>query len=188
MPMRVIAGSAKGMKLKPVPGKSTRPIMDRAKEALFNIIGEDIRDARFLDLFGGTGSVGIEALSRGADYAVFVELDLSAIRVIRSNLNHTRLAERARVLHRSAFDILAHPPKQRYHFIYVAPPQYQDMWALTLAALDANPHWHHSDTAVIVQIAPREYDSSRAFKHLIEYQKRKYGRTLLLFYRFAEPT
>ena len=93
------------MKLKQVPGKGTRPMMDRAKEALFNIIGEDILDSGFLDLFSGTGSVGIEALSRGADYAVFVELHQSAIRVIRDNLRHTRLGERASVLRRSAFDI-----------------------------------------------------------------------------------
>lgn len=186
MTIRVIAGSAKGMKLKSAPGKGTRPMMDRPKEALFNIIGEAILDAVFLDLFGGTGSVGIEALSRGAAYAVFVELHRGAVRVIRGNLNHTRLGERARVLHRSAFDILAQAPSQRYHFIYAAPPQYQNLWTLTLEALDANPHWHHSDTAVIVQIDPREYDSARRFNHLTEYQQRRYGQTLLLFYRFAE--
>ncbi len=185
MPIRVIAGSARGMKLKQVPKNSTRPIMDRAKEALFSIIGDDILDARFLDLFGGTGSVGIEALSRGADCAVFVELSRSAIRVIRDNLKHTRLDARASILHRSAFDILVQPPTQHYHFIYVAPPQYQGMWTATLEALDSNSHWHHADTTVIVQIAPREYDAAKTFKHLIEYKQRKYGRTLLLFYRFA---
>ena len=73
--LRVIAGKARGMKLKAVPGASTRPIMDRAKEALFSIIGSDIRGANFLDLFAGTGSVGIEALSRGAEFALFVELN-----------------------------------------------------------------------------------------------------------------
>ena len=186
MTLRVIGGSAKGMKLKSVPGKGTRPMMDRAKEALFNIIGEDILEAGFLDLFGGTGSVGIEALSRGAAYAVFVESHRRAVQVIRGNLTHTRLDARARVLHRSAFDILAQAPSQRYDFIYAAPPQYQNLWTLTLEALDANPHWHHSDTTVIVQIDPREYDSARTFNHLIEYQQRRYGRTLLLFYRFAE--
>ena len=71
MPIRVIAGSAKGRKLKLVPGDSTRPIMDRAKEALFNILGIDIQGCTFLDLFAGTGSVGIEALSRGA-HASFI--------------------------------------------------------------------------------------------------------------------
>ena len=71
--MRVIAGSAKGRKLKPVPGDTTRPITDRAKEALFSILGDWIVEARILDVFGGTGAVGIEALSRGAEHVTFVE-------------------------------------------------------------------------------------------------------------------
>ena len=71
--MRVIAGTAKGKKLKVVPGNSTRPITDRTKEALFSILGDWIFQARILDLFGGTGAVGIEALSRGADYVMFIE-------------------------------------------------------------------------------------------------------------------
>lgn len=187
MPIRVIAGSAKGMKLKAVPGQGTRPITDRAKEALFSIIGDEILDAGFLDLFGGTGSVGIEALSRGAAYAVFVELQRAAVRIIRRNLKHTRLDNRARVFHRSAFDLLARPPQQHYHFIYAAPPQYQKLWTATLTALAANRQWHHADTTVIVQIDPREYEPSRVFPYLVECQRRQYGRTLLIFYRFAEP-
>ena len=186
MSLRVIAGSARGTKLKAVPGKGTRPITDRAKEALFSIIGDDILDAVFLDLFGGTGSVGIEALSRGAACAVFIELQRSAVQAIRDNLRRTRLDKRARVLHRSAFDILARPPRQHYHFIYVAPPQYQKLWTATLAALEKNRAWHHADTTVIVQIDPREYDSSQTFTRLRECRQRKYGRTLLVFYRFAE--
>ncbi|MBN2303959.1 MAG: RsmD family RNA methyltransferase, partial [Anaerolineae bacterium] len=90
--MRVIAGSAKGRKLKMVPGDSTRPVMDRVKEALFNILGTSVMDCSFLDLFAGTGSVGIEALSRGAERAVFVDMDRFAIRTIHENLALTRLA------------------------------------------------------------------------------------------------
>ena len=95
MSMRVIAGRAKGMRLKTVSGNSTRPIMDKVKEALFSILGQDITDSYFLDLFGGTGSVGIEALSRGAKQATFVELNRLAIRTIHENLQKTRLDQNA---------------------------------------------------------------------------------------------
>jgi hypothetical protein len=92
--MRVISGTAKGRTLKAAPGEGTRPITDRVKESLFNILGADIRDARFLDLFAGTGGVGIEALSRGAKEAVFVEQGRAALETIRANLALTKLAER----------------------------------------------------------------------------------------------
>ena len=186
MSLRVISGSAKGMKLKPVPGDSTRPIMDRAKEALFNIISQDIVEAVFLDLFGGTGSVGIEALSRGADQAVFIEIDRKALKTIRENLAHTRLNDKALVIQRSAFDVVDQAPDRLYHYIYVAPPQYKEMWIKIMQSLDNNLKWHNPDTIVIVQIAPKEYDRSLKFKHLTEYDQRKYGQTMFLFYEFVQ--
>ena len=186
MSLRVIAGTSKGMKLKPVPGDSTRPIMDRAKESLFNIIGQDIIDAIFLDLFGGTGSVGIEALSRGAEHAVFIERDRRAIQTIRENLAHTRLTHKATVIQRNAFDVINQAPDRHYHYIYIAPPQYKALWLQTMRALDHNSKWHNCDTIVVVQIDPKEYDSSIQFKNLAEYDQRKYGRTLFLFYEFVQ--
>jgi len=186
MSLRVISGSAKGMKLKPVPGDSTRPIMDRAKESLFNIIGQDIIDAVFLDLFGGTGSVGIEALSRGAGSAVFIELDRKALKTIRDNLAHTRLNDNATVIQRNAFHVVEQAPDRLYHYIYVAPPQYKEIWSKIMQSLDQNTKWHHDETVVIVQIDPKEYDKSLQFTHLREYDQRKYGRTMFLFYEFIQ--
>lgn len=186
MSLRVIAGSARGMKLKSVPGDSTRPIMDRVKESLFNIIGTDIVDAVFLDLFAGTGSVGIEALSRGAEHAVFNELDRKALKVIHENLQHTRLKDKATVVQRDAFALAKQKPDRLYHFVYVAPPQYKDMWLHAMQAFDDNVAWHHPDTVVIVQIDPKEYNENPPFKHLTEYDRRKYGRTMLIFYEFIE--
>ena len=104
--MRVISGSAKGRKLGSVPGDSTRPITDRVKESLFNIIGAEIQNSTFLDLFAGTGSVGIEALSRGAEAAVFVDLNRRAIKTVRANLKLTQLADRAQVIQGNAFSFL----------------------------------------------------------------------------------
>jgi 16S rRNA (guanine(966)-N(2))-methyltransferase RsmD len=111
--MRVISGSAKGIKLLSVPGKTTRPITDQVKEALFNIIGVDVEGKFFLDLFGGTGAVGIEALSRGAEHAVFLEINYHAVKVIQKNLETTQLAPYATVYKKDAFVYLAgiHQPK-----------------------------------------------------------------------------
>ena len=104
--MRVISGTAKGRSLQSVPGDSTRPITDRVKESLFNILGADIVAARFLDLFGGTGGVGIEALSRGAAHAVFVEKNRKAQETIKANLLHTKLIDRAEIVRGDAFAFL----------------------------------------------------------------------------------
>lgn len=186
MSLRVIAGKARGMQLKAVPGDSTRPVMGRVKEALFSIIGRDIQGAAFLDLFAGTGSVGIEALSRGADFAQFVDLNRRAIKVIRDNLDHTGLADGATVSRRDAFQLLSRPPAREFDFIYIAPPQYQNIWRKCLLALDTNAAWRRSDTRVIVQIDPREYDADCAFDFLELRDQRTYGNTMLLFYRFVD--
>jgi len=99
--VRVIAGSAKGVRLAPVP-PGVRPVSDMAREGLFSSLGEHVHGARVLDLFAGTGALGIEALSRGADGAVFVERDRAAVRTIRENLARTRLADRAEVVRADA--------------------------------------------------------------------------------------
>ena len=99
--MRIIAGTAKGVRLAPVPA-GTRPLSDRAREGLFSSLGEGVRGARVLDLYAGTGAVGIEALSRGAAHATFVEREHAAVKVIRENLERAHLAAGARVMRRSA--------------------------------------------------------------------------------------
>lgn len=186
MGIRVIAGSAKGRRLKLVPGDSTRPVMDRVKEAVFSILGRGVRDALFLDLFAGTGSVGIEALSRGAEQAVFVEMDRLAVRTIQQNLTITGLGDRAAIRRTDVLALLRQsPPADPYDYIYVAPPQYRDLWRRTLEALDANPGWVPEGTVVIVQIDPKEYDETE-FKHLEVYDERQYGKTQVIFYRRRE--
>jgi 16S rRNA (guanine966-N2)-methyltransferase len=181
MSHRVIAGSAKGHRLQLVPGNSTRPIMDRAKEALFNIIGRDIYDVVFLDLYAGTGAVGIEALSRGAHKAVFFDLEGAALKTIHENLVSTRLRDKAEVNRGDALKVLRSKPREIYDYIYIAPPQYKDMWKATLQALEDNPAWIPNDTQVIVQIDPKE-QSDITFKYLTATDERRYGRTLLWFF------
>jgi 16S rRNA (guanine966-N2)-methyltransferase len=185
MPIRVIAGSARGRRLKMVPGDATRPIMDKVKEALFSILGRNIVGTSVLDLFAGTGSVGIEALSRGAAYVLFVDLDRQAVQTIKENLDLTRLSERATIRRTDALALLKGAPDRTYDYIYIAPPQYKQLWAQVLAALEANPAWIPEGTTVIVQIDPEER-ADIALQRLVLTDERRYGKTLLLFYRVQD--
>lgn len=178
---RVIAGQARGMRLKLVPGDSTRPIMDRVKEALFSIIGTRIQGALFLDLYAGTGAVGIEALSRGAGEVLFIDLNRLAIKTIHENLTHTKLSDRAKVRRADAFELLKTSPEIPFDIIYIAPPQYKGIWSDTLRALEANPQWIPEGTEIIVQIDPRE-DEAIDLQLLVERDRRRYGKTMLIFY------
>jgi 16S rRNA (guanine(966)-N(2))-methyltransferase RsmD len=178
--MRVIAGKAKGIRLQGVPGTGTRPITDRVKEAVFNILGMEIVGSHVLDLFAGTGSVGIEALSRGAARAVFVDKQSRAIATIRANLRRTNLQANAQVVQADAFKFLTGPPEP-FDLIYVAPPQYQGLWSKTLLALEASPGWLDPAGVAIVQIFPKELEALELLGLELTDQ-RKYGSTLLCFY------
>lgn len=178
---RIIGGKARGIRLDAVPGDITRPITDRAKEALFNIIGADIQNSTFLDLFGGTGSVGIEALSRGASYARFIEISSIAAKKIHLNLNKTHFSSQAEVLCMDAMKYIQSPVQKKFDYVYIAPPQYKELWLETLQLLDDH-HFHLSDDGwVIAQIDPIEEGALR-LTHFEVFDQRKYGNTLLLFY------
>ncbi len=180
--LRVIGGKARGRRLKSVPGDTTRPVTDCVKEAVFNIIGPDIQQASFLDLFAGTGSIGIEALSRGAAFALFIDLNRQPINTIHENLATTGLADSASVRRADAFALLQGAPGKVFDYIYIAPPQYKEMWKKALLNLDAHPDWLAEDGWVIVQIHPVELDEEPELKNLAEFDRRNYGSTLVLFY------
>lgn len=121
--MRVIAGSAKHLNLKTIEGLDTRPTTDRIKETLFNMIQTDIPGSRFLDLFSGSGAIGIEALSRGAEEAVFVELNPKAVACIKENLQFTHLQEHAEVMQTDVFQALNRlRGRGAFDFIFMDPP------------------------------------------------------------------
>jgi 16S rRNA (guanine(966)-N(2))-methyltransferase RsmD len=164
-----------------VPGGGTRPIGDRVKESLFNIIGNDVVHSRWLDLFAGTGSVGIEALSRGAESAFFIDTKKKAIETVIFNLQHTQLADRAKVLRIDAFEYLRAEQERDYDYIYIAPPQYANLWIKALKVLDETPSWLRESGWVIAQIHPKEYET-QGLLNLVEFDQRKYGNTLLVFY------
>ncbi|OQY46798.1 MAG: 16S rRNA (guanine(966)-N(2))-methyltransferase RsmD [Anaerolineaceae bacterium 4572_78] len=179
--MRVITGTAKGRKLKTISQKIIRPITDRVKESLFSILGDWIIDTYILDLFGGTGAVGIEALSRGAMHVTFVETAHVAWKTIKTNLKLTCLASRATVIRGDAFKFLANEHACPYDIIYVAPPQYRELWLKALRQIDEQPDMLTEEGIVIIQIHPKEFEHV-TLQHLTLYQKRKYGSTILCFY------
>jgi len=180
--LRVVAGKARGHKLRAVPGDTTRPITDRVKESLFDILNGDIQDASFLDLFAGTGSVGIEALSRGAAFVRFLDINPNAIKTIRLNLEHTGLTSQADVQRMDAYQYLKSQPDRRFDYLYIAPPQYKEMWLQAIQEVDERIVWLSEDAWVIVQIHPKEYHRIN-LSHLQEFDQRKYGSTLLVFYQ-----
>lgn len=187
--MRVIAGSAKGRTLASVPGDSTRPITDRTKSALFSILTSQdaIEGCRFLDLFGGTGAVGIEALSRGAAHAVFCERNRRAVETLQRNLAHTGVQLRAEIVRGDAFAFLQHYARDPFDLIYVAPPQYQGLWEKALQIIDARPELLAGEGQVVVQMHPKE-EKDLPLHVLALSDRRQYGSTRLLFFRRDDKT
>jgi 16S rRNA (guanine966-N2)-methyltransferase len=182
--MRVIAGTAKGRPLASVPGDGTRPITDRVKSALFSILTSQglIEGRRYLDLFAGTGSVGIEALSRGAAEVIFCERERAALATLRRNLVSTGLAERAVVVTGDAFRHLEKPDLGFFDVIYIAPPQYRGLWLRALQAVASRSPGPLADGGqIIVQIFPKEW-SELIPDNLALLDRRKYGSTALLFF------
>ncbi|RJQ31070.1 MAG: 16S rRNA (guanine(966)-N(2))-methyltransferase RsmD [Actinobacteria bacterium] len=120
--MRVIAGVAKGTKLKAPKGLTTRPTADRVKEAVFSMIKESLEFSMVLDLFAGAGAIGIEALSRGSDKAVFVEKDKVACRYIEENLKKTSFTGKAEIVKTDVFSFLKSNQELKYNLIFADPP------------------------------------------------------------------
>ena len=132
--MRVITGTARGRRLKELEGMETRPTTDRVKEGIFNIIQFDLEGHRILDLFAGTGQLGIEALSRGAASAVFVEQRRDAAALTRDNLKLTELSDKGRVVNGEAIGFLA-ASKEKFDIIFLDPPYAADLWESALDAI-----------------------------------------------------
>ncbi len=179
--MHVTTGSAKGRKIISVDSDGTRPITDKVKQALFNILGDDVRDSAWLDLFGGTGAVGIEALSRGARSVTFVDNASIAVKTIQTNLKNLMLDKQSRAIRQDAFAYLGGHPNARYDFVYIAPPQYHGLWTRALLLLDQNVSWLNEGGCAIVQIDPIEF-AEPMLNNLELTDQRKYGKTMLCFY------
>lgn len=178
--MRVVSGSAKGRNLLAVPGDTTRPILDRVKTALFDTIRADIQGAAVLDLFAGSGSVGIEALSQGAATCVFLDVAPKAIETIKKNVATCGFESRAEVRSNDAFTYLRNTNRS-FDLIYIAPPQYKGMWIDAMHFIGERPQLITPEGMVIVQIDPKEYEPL-TLTSFIEGEQRRYGNTSLIFY------
>lgn len=151
--MRVIAGSARSLPLKTIEGLETRPTTDRIKETLFNMLQNDVPGSRFLDLFSGSGGIGIEALSRGARTCYFVDNSKKAIACIRDNLKFTKLQDKAVVMQsdmRSAISRLR--TEEPFDVIFMDPPYLQDLEKEALELLDGAP-CVDENTKIIVEVS-----------------------------------
>lgn len=134
--MRVITGTARGLRLKSVPGLETRPTADKVKEGLFSAVQFDLEGRRVLDLFAGTGQLGIEALSRGAESAVFVDSSPAALSVIEENLAHTHLSDRAVALRMDYKAYLKSAPRRRFNIVFLDPPYRQGYIARIISFIE----------------------------------------------------
>ena len=162
--MRVIAGKARRLNLKTIPGTDTRPTTDRIKETLFNILQPELLECRFLDLFSGSGGIGIEALSRGASYAVFVEKNPKAAACIRENLAFTKLAENGKLLNMDVLQALRSlEGGEAIDCIFMDPPYEHDLEKTVLEYL-AGSTLADENTLIIV-----EADLSTDFSYVEDY-------------------
>lgn len=178
--MRVITGKARGISLKTPEGMLTRPTADRVKEALFSIINFDIPGARVLDLFGGTGQLGIEALSRGAESAVFVDAREDACRLIRENLKRTRLEGEGRVVRSDYLDYLRRC-REQYHIIFLDPPYAEDFLENALKCITEIDILQSN--GIIVTERPLGKELPWDYPGYTRSKDYKYGKTLLTLYR-----
>ena len=182
--MRVIAGTAKGVRLASVP-PGVRPVSDRAREGLFSSIGADVPGADVLDLYAGTGALGIEALSRGADHATFVEWNRAALRTIGQNLDRTRLAERAEVVASevSAF-VSRRRPGRRFDLVLADPPYDADVAAVEGVLEGLSDGWVQAGGAVALTRGSRSFTPVIPVHWLVA-RRLEYGDTAVLILREA---
>lgn len=148
--MRVIAGKARSLKLKTPEGLETRPTTDRIKETLFNMLQPYLPESIFIDLFSGSGGIGIEALSRGAKHAYFVENHKNAIACIQENLKFTRLTEEATILKQDVLSALLNIHEQEADVIFMDPP-YEQGYEKQVLALLAGQSYVTQNTLIVVE-------------------------------------
>ena len=177
--MRVIAGQARGLKLRPPPGDRVRPTLDRVREALFSILTPDLADASFLDLYAGSGANGIEALSRGAASAVFVDSHTQSQVCIRKNLETTKLESRARVMHYGLPENL-HKIGGAYDITFADPPYAQGNYTGLLTAI-GEARLVAEGGLVIVE-HPSWETLPEVAGGLACQRRKRYGKTTLSFY------
>ena len=179
--MRIISGTLRGKKLHPLKGKNIRPTSDRTREAIFNIIADRTPGAIVLDLFAGSGALGIEALSRGAEMATFIDIAPAAISLLKKNLRSCRLEERARIfpwdIERNLNCLQSHGAQ--YNLIFLDPPYHKGLALPALTHLKKNQTMAPGATLVLEHGSIDERPTPLADFELLD--QRRYGKTLVSF-------
>lgn len=182
--MRIISGTARGTKLRTLKGTNTRPTLDRIKEALFNIINDNMQDACVLDLFAGSGSLGLEALSRGASFSVFCDNSIESIKVIQDNIEKTKFIEKSLIIKNDYTNAIKTLITQEITFdiIFIDPP-YESNYRIKALELILEKNLLKSNGIIIVETDDeQEIDNIKNLElGLNIYDIRKYGRVRLVF-------
>jgi len=182
--MRIVSGWLGGRTLRAPPGASTRPTSERVREAIFSILGEVPPDTDVLDLFAGSGAMGLEALSRGATGVTFVDSARPALQVLRANLTELGVGAEARVVAGDAVTWLRRlpdPTAQRWRWVFIDPPYRSELAASVLDALGAHRSALTADARVVVEHDRRNAPLDR-HGSLIRTDSRRYGDTVVSFY------
>ena len=181
--MRVISGKARGTKLNTIESEKTRPTLDRVKESLFNILQYDIKDTVVLDLFAGSGALGIESLSRGAKKAYFCDTNIDAIKVIKQNLERTNLQDNA-IVEKTDFEKFLNTfDKKNYFDIIFLDPPYKLNYSIIACDLIVKNSLLKHDGMIIIETDEKARDTEELKKidELEIFDERKYGRANLIF-------
>lgn len=176
--MRVITGSARGRSLVTLQGDDVRPTTDRVKEAIFSILQFDLEGRTVLDLFAGSGQLGIEALSRGAQKCIFVDADKNAVKVIKTNLEKTQLTDKGTVFNSDAFSYLRFC-NEKFHIALLDPPYSKGILERALPVVAKNM----ADSGIIVCELPFSDNEPQAPEGFTLYKTYKYGKIKILVFR-----
>ena len=180
--MRIISGTAKGTKLYTLEGISTRPTLDRVKESIFNIIFNDIEDAIVLDLFSGSGAIGLEFASRGAKKVYLCDSSKEACKIIRKNIEKTHLGQKIELYNLDFIEAINKFKNQKFDIIYLDPPYKTDFIKIAISELLKNEYIDEK-TLIIVETDEEEIiiKQLKKIKNIEITDKRKYGRVHILF-------
>lgn len=182
--MRVISGKARGLKLKTIEGDSTRPTKDMVKEALFSMLANYVQDAIVLDLFAGSGAVGIEALSRGAQLAYFADINKECIQIIKENLTKAHFIDQSKIYNLDYIDILDKVRNISFDIIYIDPPYNK---GLGVKAIEIISTYDLLKTkGVIVYETDEIEEVPNVIANYEIFKSKKYGRNILNFYSRKE--
>lgn len=183
--MRIISGTARGTKLYTLKGMQTRPTLDRVKESLFNIIQNKIVDSIFLDLFSGSGAIGLEAASRGAKKVILCDKSKEAINIIKKNIEKTHLEEKVQVFNTDYEMLLKEKIKGKVNIVYIDPPYNSNFAKKSIEILIKNKIVDENSTIIVE--TDREDIIDEISKLPIEIEdKRKYGRAEIIFLRIRK--